>query len=326
MEIRSHRLLLYVTSPLPNRCSGRNPVHVGVSSQRFDAAIARIAARQHGNITTRQLLDCGLDDKAIAWRVRKGRLYRVYRGVYSVGHLPLNPQAWAGAAVLACGPGAALSHGSGMVLWGYWRQWERPFEVTIVGDRRPKAIRVHRSTTLHWRDVTKQLGIRVTTPGRTLIDMAPRLSDKSLKRVVNKALNSLWLTEDQLAESLARHPCARIAKLIGRAGTPPRSGWEDEFPAWCARYGLPEPVMGQPLHGYIVDALFPAERVIVELDSKQFHMGTIPFEGDRDRDADMLAHGFVTVRITWERIHQAPGPEAARLQTILDQAHAPRAA
>ena len=285
-----------------------------------------MAGKQSGNITRAQLLDLGLDDDGIRYRVKIGRLYRVFRGVYSVGHLPLSPQASAGAAVLACGPGAALSHGSGMVLWGYWRQWERPFEVTVVGDRRTKGIRVHLSTTLTRRDVTKQLGVRVTTPGWTLIDMAPRLSDKSLNRVVNNALNSLWLTEDQLAEALTRRPCARIAKLIGRAGTPPRSGWEDEFPAWCARYGLPAPVMGVPLHGYIVDALFPAERVIVELDSKEFHMGPIPFEGDRDRDADMLAHGFVTVRITWERSHQAPGREAARLQTILDQARAPRAA
>ena len=81
------------------------------------------------------------------------------------------------------------------------------------------------------------------------------------------------------------------------AGTPTRSGWEDDFPAWCARHGLPTPVMGAPLHGYIVDALFVRERVIVELDSWDFHKGKIAFETDRERDVVMLAHGFVTVAI-----------------------------
>lgn len=321
---------MYVASSRPNGWSGRNSDYFRVSSRGVDAAIAAVAGKQGGNVTRQQLLDLGLDDDAIRYRVKIGRLFRAFRGVYSVGRPPLTQLEWASAAVLACGPGAALSYASAMVLWGYWRQWERPFEVTVVGDRRTKGIRVHRSTSLTRRDVTKQLGIRVTTPGRTLLDMTPRLKDASLKRVVNNALNSLWLTEDQLADTLGRHPHApganRIARLIGLAGTPPRAGWEDEFPAWCARYGLPAPVMGVPMFGYIVDALFPAERVIVELDSKGFHMGAIPFEGDRDRDADMLAHGFVTVRITWERIEQRAQREARRLQTILEQAHAPRAA
>ncbi len=173
----------------------------------------------------------------------------------------------------------------------------------------------------------------MTTPARTLIDMSPRLKDRALKRAVNNALNSMWLSEDQLAETLARHPdragTKRIAKLIGQEGTPTRSGWEDEFPKFCADHGLPAPIMGQPLHGYILDALFPVEKVIVELDSWPFHKGKIPFETDRERDADMLANGFVTVRVTEERLEQRPKIEARRLHAILERRrrrHAPRAA
>ncbi len=287
----------------------------------MDRAIAAVAARQNGNITRRQLRELGLDDNAIAYRIRVGRLFRVFRGVYSVGTPAITPHQRAAAAVLACGPGAALSHSSAMTLWGYWRQWDQPFEVTVVGDRRTKGIRVHRSTTLRRRDMTTQLGIRVTTPARTLIDMAPRLKDKALKRNVNNALNSLWLTEDQLAETLARHPAApgtkRIAKLVGLQGTPTRSDWEDEFPAFCAEHGLPAPVMGAPVCGYIVDALFPVERVIVELDSWDYHKGKIAFETDRERDAETLAHGFVTVRMTGERLGERPRQEADRLGAIL---------
>ena len=296
-------------------------------------ALAAVAGKQYGNITRTQLTALGLSHGAIVNRVAKGRLFRIFRGVYSVGRRPLTPQEWAAASVLAAGAGAALSHGSAMTLWGFWRHWDRPYEVTIVGDRRTRGIRVHRSTTLRRRDLTRQLGIRVTTPARTLLDIAPRLTDKSLKRTVNNALGSLWLTEDQLAETLARHPTARgatrIAKLIGLEGTPTRSGWEDDFPAFCEAHGLPAPVMGLPMFGYVFDAVFMAERVIVELDSWPFHSGKIPFEGDRDRDADALARGFVTVRITEERFDERPGEEAQRLHTILANQralHAPSAA
>jgi hypothetical protein len=144
--------------------------------------------------------------------------------------------------------------------------------------------------------VTVQLGIRVTTPARTLLDMSLRLKDNALKRAVSDALHSPWMTKDQLAETLARHPTApgskRIAALIGVTGTPTRSGWEDEFPKFCADHGLPAPIMGEPLHGYILDALFPVEKVIVELDGWEFHKSKIAFEDDRERDAEMLAHGY----------------------------------
>ncbi len=296
--------------------------------------VATLAAKQNGNITRRQLLDLGLDDDAIRRRARAGRLFRVYAGVYSVGRRPVTPHEWASAAVLACGAGAALSHGSAMTLWGYWRHWDTPFEVTILGNRRPKRIRVHRSTTLRRHDLTRQLGIRVTTPARTIFDISPRQTDKAFKRTVNNALHSLWLTESQLTEAVARHAnlpgARRAAKLIGLPGTPTRSGWEDDFPAFCQRHGLPAPVMGAPLGGYILDALFVAERVIVELDSWPFHGDKIAFETDRERDATTLALGFVTVRVTEERLDERPRTEAERLHAILarrrSDAHAPSAA
>jgi Transcriptional regulator, AbiEi antitoxin/Protein of unknown function (DUF559) len=322
-----------VTSPPPGGLGDNRRIAPAIS-QAIDAAIIEVAARQNGIISRRQLLDLGLTDDAIRHRLSTGRLYRVYPGVYSVGRPVLTPHERASAAVLACGPGAALSHGSAMVLWNYWRQWEMPLEVTLVGDRRPKGIRVHRSTTLRRRDVTRQLGIRVTTPARTIFDISPRQTDRAFKRTVNNALHSLWLTEGQLADAARWHPnlpaAERVAKLIGLPGTPTRSGWEDEFPGFCQRHGLPAPVMGAPLAGYIVDALFVAERVIVELDSWPFHKDKPAFETDRERDATTLALGFVTVRVTAERLDERPRKEAERLHAILAQrrrsAHAPSAA
>ncbi len=225
------------------------------------------------------------------------------------------------------GPARALSHGSAMTLWGFWKRWDEPFEVIVPGDRRPPGIRVHRSATLNWRDVTTQLGIRVTSPARTIFDTAPRMTDQALKRTVNSALHTPWLHESHLSELVARlahlPQAKRVAPLIGLDGTPPRSGWEDEFPAFCAEHGLPVPVMGALVCGYVVDALFPAQKLIVELDSLEYHNNAIAFHTDRERDAETLAHGFVTVRITWERINATPRREADRLRGIL---YAPRAA
>jgi hypothetical protein len=216
-----------------------------------------------------------------------------------------------------------------MTLWGFWRRWEQSFEVVVPGDRRTPGITIHRSTTLHWRDLTTQLGIRVTSPARTIFDVAPRLTDKALKRTVNNALHTPWLHEGELHELLTglAHlpPARRIAPLIGLSGTPTRSGWEDDLPAFCATHGLPQPVMGALVLGYTVDALFEAEKVIVELDSWEFHNGAIAFETDRERDAETLARGYRTVRITWERIHARPRDEARRLRKIL-AAQAPKAA
>src|SRR5437588_12614305 len=132
----------------------------------------------HGYVTRSQLLRAGVTRHQIARHLDSGVLIpSPYAGVYAVGYARRDQVGSAAAAVLACGPGAVLSHASALALWGFWRQWDRPFEVTVVGDRRPKEIRVHRSTTLRRRDVTWQCRIRVTTPALTALDMAPRLND-----------------------------------------------------------------------------------------------------------------------------------------------------
>ena len=119
-------------------------VHVPRYLPRHGHCAHRVS--QHGNITRSQLLAAGLDDHAIARRVRAGTLHRVYPGVYAVGRRPRVPLERAAAAVLACAPTGCLSHASAMTLWGFWKRWDTPFEVTVTRDRRPQGITVHRST------------------------------------------------------------------------------------------------------------------------------------------------------------------------------------
>jgi very-short-patch-repair endonuclease len=101
---------------------------------------------------------------------------------------------------------------------------------------------------------------------------------------------------------------------------PTRSGFEDDFRAFCRRFGLPRPRVNVRVAGHEVDALFAAQRLIVETDGWSFHRDRRTFESDRDRDADTLAAGFRTLRITWDRMHDAPNREAERLRQILQRA------
>ncbi len=288
----------------------------------FDKAIAALARKQHGYITRRQLLALGMGQGEIKYRIKTGSLIPVYAGVYAVGHVPLGQEARAHAAVLACGDGAVLSHGSAAALWKYVRRWPREFEVTARFDRRRRGIKVHRSKTLTRRDLTRQLGVPVTSPARTLLDMAPRFkNDAALRRFVNDARLTHTFHLGALAELLGRHPrhpaTKRLTQFVQARGGPTRSEFEDRFSDFARRYGLPAPVVNTYVLGHEVDVLFPDHRVIVELDGWEFHSDRGAFESDRDRDADRLAAGFLTVRITTERFETAPAREAKRLHKIL---------
>ena len=222
--------------------------------------IAQIAAGQHGNVTTGQLLALGVGKDAIRYQVKTGRLHRVHRGVYAVGRPPVAPLERAMAAVLACGPRAALSHGSALTLWGFWKRWDEPFEVTVAIDRRPSGIRTYRSSALLRRDVVVHQATTVTNPARTLLDMAPRLRPRSLTRYVNDGRRARLLTLEDLADVAARcpsHPGAPILKVHSASRhNPTRSGFEDSFLPFCERYHLPTPEINTNLFGYEVDAYF----------------------------------------------------------------------
>jgi hypothetical protein len=295
----------------------------------IDTLVARLAARQQGNVTRQQLLDLGLGAKAIAYRVDHGRLYREHQGVYGVGRPATTPLERAAAAVLACGPGASLSHFGAAKLWGFIGRWPAEFDVTVPGDRRLAGVRVHRCPGLSRGDRRRQLGIWATSPARTVLDCAPSLDDVALARLVNDARLSGQLRLPALAETLARFPLhagtLRLRPFVERRGGPTRSEFEDAFASFCERFGLPQPVMNTIVAGHEVDALFEAERVIVELDGYAFHSGRDAFESDRDRDADTLEAGYPTVRVTWERMIGRPAREAERLRAILSRGSGPGA-
>lgn len=289
---------------------------------RIEKAIAAVAGRQYGYITRAQLLALGMGERAIEYRVRTGGLVAVHAGVYALGHVNAMPVARAFATVLACGKGALLSHGSAGSLWGYNKYWDTPFEVTVTSShRRRPGITVHRSRTLTEADVDCQLGVPVTSPARTLLDITTRLTDKRLNRAINDGRHDRHLHLDDLADVLRRNPThpgsRRLLPFVQAPRGVTRSDLEERFVAFAHRYGLPTPETNVPLHGYVVDALFRAERVIVEIDTWDTHGLRTSFGSDRKRDAEMLAHGFVTIRSTDERLEENPDHEAGLILAVL---------
>ena len=274
-----------------------DPNNLGQSTTPPDAALARLATPQHGVVTRGQLLTAGVNAKAITYRLSIGRLHELHRGVYAVGHRPPSPHARAMAAVLACGPGAVLSHRSAAALWAITPAWRGPEDVTAAGKHSHRGITTHRSTTLTRADITRHYGIPITTPARTLHDLARVLPSHSLTRAVNEA---------------------RIRNLVSEVHEetgPTRSTFEDAFLRFIARYGLPRPEVNQTIAGHEVDMLWRDQRLIVELDSRTFHRHR--FEEDRERDADLLSEGFSVLRITWRRLKKTPEREADRLRKVL---------
>jgi Protein of unknown function (DUF559) len=257
-------------------------------------------ATARGLITHATLIEIGVSPRGIGRRCEDRSLIRVHRGVYFVGHAELTPLARAEAAVLACGPRAALSHDSAAALYRL-RRWPPTPEISSAVQHKRSGIRTHQTTTLTRADVTTREGIRVTTPVRTLADIAPRLTDRQLTRAIHEARRNGDLND------LARliDACSRARQLIDPGHAPSESGLEDDFRAFLTEYDLPFPEFQVSWHGFRLDALYAEQKLIVEIDGPD-HGQWDRIEQDHLRDALALELGFRTLRITRRRLRQAP--------------------
>jgi len=165
---------------------------MGMEPAKCDLVIARIAARQHGVVSYSQLRTAGMSQPVISKRTKAGRLHRVHRAVYAVGHTRLSFEGRCMAAVLALGEGAAVSHRSAAALWGMLRARDGPIEITVQGDAgrdKRNGIRVHRSTSLIAGVTTRRQGIALTKPRRTLRDLHRTVPLPIYRRAARRALD-----------------------------------------------------------------------------------------------------------------------------------------
>ena len=277
-------------------------------------ALHGLAERQHGHVTRPQLLAMGVSGSEIQHLVENGLLIRVHAGVYAMGYRQRTPIAIAAAAALACGEGAVLSHDSAAALYGL-REWPRTPEVTTTVRRRRPGVRVHRSRTLTKTDVTRQYGIPVTTAARAILDVAGRLSDAELIQIVSDARRAGHLGPTALHRLLAAN--VRAARLIDPEQAPSESIFMAMFLLFLRRHRLPIPIIEYWFHGFRVDAIYPAQRLIIELDSYAFHSNPLQFERDRMRDAVAIKYRHDTLRITWKRMTEHPRQLAAEMRVML---------
>jgi very-short-patch-repair endonuclease len=270
-------------------------------------AVARLAAAQWGHVTRTQLLALGIAPGTICKWIAAGHLIPVHRGVYAVAYPRVEPIALAMAAVLACGPSAVLSHDSALALWELRRWPDTPEVISPEHVRRPRIV-AHRSRTLTAADRTVQRGVPVTRAARAIDDIRPRLTHHQHVRLINGARLERIISADEAAERL------------GHARNPTRSRLEDAFQRWIERHHLPQPLINVHLQGHEIDALWPAERVIVELDHPATHSDPVTFRSDRRRDRVNRELGYETVRLTGEDLIPE---EAEMLRRLLVRRRAP---
>lgn len=277
-----------------------------------DALILRIAGRQHGVVERSQLRASGASDRQIDYRLGHGLLTRVHRGVYLFEPLAgRRRREFAG--VLACGQESFVSHRSAAAVAGIIPSLG-PTESVAISTRRDvrirgEGIRVRRVGRLDEEEVTATAeGLPITTPARTLIDLAGVSGDLELEGAVASALRSRLVERPALADLLGRYPRhpgrGRIRTLLEADREPLflRSEAERRLLQRIRGAGLPEPDANVVVNGFEVDFFWPHERLIVEVDGRRFHSGDHAFERDRDRDATLVAAGYRTMRVTWRQI------------------------
>lgn len=287
-------------------------------------------------------------------RVATNRLRPLHRGVYLLGQLrgPLEPErAREMAAVLACGPGAVISHRSAAWLWDLLPRAGGPagvarprtaaasahpagagsgvdVDVTVPGRarRRRPGIRAHRSHDLGAGETTQLDGIPITTPARTLRDLSIVVGPRELNRAAARAERRKLIRAEELASLVARHSRRRGAPVLraamGEDGGPAltRSEAEERFLDLVRRGQLPAPETNVLVRGHEVDFLWRAARLAVEVDGFGFHASRRSFENDRRRDAELAAAGVHVVRVTWSQIVREPSATLVRVAQALTHA------
>ena len=290
-------------------------------------AVVALAVRQKGVVARCQVLDLGMSSPGVSGWIEQGRLHPVHPGVYLVGHPIPAPLAMEQAALLACGLDSFLSHHTAAWLFGFLPDYDGPVHVTTPRHRgRPRRVKVHTSRRLERRDTTRRHSLPITTPARTLLDLAEQLD--GLERTVEAAFALRRVTERQLRDVVKRHPGRRGAKNLtalldyrGDTGFS-RSAAEDRLRHLLRIARLPQPLTNQKVHGHEVDFYWPEHRLIVEVDSWTHHADRHSFENDRAKRADLQARGYVVLPVTARQLMEEPEATIARIAAPLALASA----
>jgi hypothetical protein len=270
-----------------------------------DGKVAELAGAQHGVFAWWQIAELGVTDDMVRRRFESRRWYPVQPLVYSLTPSVL-PRGRMLAAALTYGPEAVLSHRAAAAVWDLGPWPSGAIDVTAPTRKQPRpGIRLHRATV---ERVVRE-GFPVTTVARTLIDQAGALPLGRLRDQFERAerlglLDVYSVSEEMYGKRGARKIRAILAELTEPEPTKP--GLEEAFRALCKEAGIPPPSFNVSLHGYEVDAAWPEAKLVVELDSWEWHRTRRAFEGDRRKAAALEAAGYRVLRFTWKQVTREP--------------------
>jgi very-short-patch-repair endonuclease len=285
--------------------------------------VARLAERQHGVVSRRQLRRLGISDDTVDGALGASRLLPVFRGVYAVGHTRIGARGRMMAAVLACGRGTVVSHQSAAVLLGLASRAPVTVDVIAPGDggRKVDGIRVHRVLRPTAEEVGQVDGIPCTSPARTLVDLAGVVRERTLRAGFERAAadRRLNIAAVEAAARRAARPgtplvLAICAEWRAASALAPdarlRSPFEARLLPLLAATELPAPLVNAavdtPGGRLEVDLLWPDHSFVVEADSRRHHGADLAFERDRWRDRELMRVGYGTLRPTWRQVEDEP--------------------
>ena len=165
----------------------------------------------------------------------------------------------------------------------------------------------------------------MTSVARTLLDLAELVPVRALRHAFEEAerlrLADVRAIEAVVARGWGRRGVGALAALLDEARTRPlpdtRSELERRFLDVIGSAGLPPPATNVLVEGFLVDAVWPRQRLVVELDGRRYHETRAAFERDRIRDAGLQVAGFRVLRVTWKRLHGDPQIVAATIRALL---------
>jgi very-short-patch-repair endonuclease len=311
-----------------NETSISHVMHGKSTFRSVDDRIGRLAEGQHGVVSRRQLIEMGVDRGAVEDRISRGQLRRVQWGVYAVGHRPASRESRWIAAVLSAGPAAVLSHRSAGSLWRIFPSMSILPEVTRATRIKVRpGLRGHTGALMP-DEITCVDGIPVTTPPRTVLDVAAQSTTRQLERALNE-MEVRGITDKlSIPDLLERYPrqrgSAKLKALLAdetAARGVTREELEKRFADILAVSDLPRPRLNADLavrgRFYEADCLWAEQRLIVELDGRATHGTRRAFESDRERDRLLQSDGWRVVRITWRQLHDDAASVVADLRRML---------
>jgi very-short-patch-repair endonuclease len=294
-------------------------------------AIAERAAPQLGLITSSQLAELGASPRQIVSLRESGLLRRVHRGVYALSGSPASSHQRLLAATLHAGDGAVASHLAAAWVWGFDGIVPTCIELSVPGDRRPRTDRavVHRMSNLLSVDVTMRGPQPVTTPARTILDIAGLVPEHTLEEALDGARRRGQLHVPFLAWRLAelRGPGCRgvtaLDALLERDRTSSRAeSWlESAFLRLIRDAWLPPPrvqvVKRDGRHQMRLDAYYDDQLLVAEVGGHATHSTRRQRQRDAERRARLVAAGLRVVDFTAEDVRERPRYVAATLGRLL---------